>query len=55
MTDAEPIRLVGLVADDLTGATDAAVQFAESGWRSMLLRTRKHCDVRQTPSASWVR
>jgi uncharacterized protein YgbK (DUF1537 family) len=27
----------GLVADDLTGATDAAVQFARRGWRTQLL------------------
>ena len=53
MTDAEPSplicgdpqasvavapRLVGLVADDLTGATDSAVQFAEAGWAAHLLR-----------------
>jgi D-threonate/D-erythronate kinase len=30
-------RLVGLVADDLTGATDAAVQFAAVGWPARLL------------------
>src|SRR3954452_7185677 len=30
-------RLVGLVADDLTGATDAAVQFAEEGWSAHVL------------------
>ena len=46
MTDADPSRgsvavtprLVGLVADDLTGATDSAVQFAEAGWAAHLLR-----------------
>jgi uncharacterized protein YgbK (DUF1537 family) len=32
-------RLVGLVADDLTGATDSAVQFAAAGWSAYLLRT----------------
>jgi uncharacterized protein YgbK (DUF1537 family) len=31
-------RLVGLVADDLTGATDSAVQFAAVGWSAHLLR-----------------
>jgi D-threonate/D-erythronate kinase len=31
-------QLVGLVADDLTGATDSAVQFAEAGWSAHLLR-----------------
>ena len=31
-------RLVGLVADDLTGATDSAVQFAAAGWFAHLLR-----------------
>jgi D-threonate/D-erythronate kinase len=30
-------RLVGLVADDLTGATDAAVQFAVEGWSAHVL------------------
>jgi uncharacterized protein YgbK (DUF1537 family) len=29
---------VGLVADDLTGATDSAVQFAAAGWSAHLLR-----------------
>jgi uncharacterized protein YgbK (DUF1537 family) len=32
-------RLVGLVADDLTGATDSAVQFAAVGWSAHLLRS----------------
>lgn len=31
-------RFVGLVADDLTGAADAAVQFAVRGWDARLLR-----------------
>jgi D-threonate/D-erythronate kinase len=31
-------RRVGLVADDLTGATDSAVQFAAVGWSAHLLR-----------------
>jgi D-threonate/D-erythronate kinase len=31
-------RRVGLVADDLTGAMDSAVQFAEAGWSAHLLR-----------------
>jgi uncharacterized protein YgbK (DUF1537 family) len=26
-------RVLGLVADDLTGAADSAVGFAEHGWR----------------------
>jgi uncharacterized protein YgbK (DUF1537 family) len=30
-------RLMGLVADDLTGATDAAVQFAVEGWSTHVL------------------
>ena len=33
-------QLVGLVADDLTGATDSAVQFAEAGWSAHLLLGR---------------
>jgi D-threonate/D-erythronate kinase len=33
-------RRVGLVADDVTGATDAAVQFAALGWTAHLLRSR---------------
>src|SRR5215216_6655031 len=28
-----PPRVLGLVADDLTGAADSAVGFAEHGWR----------------------
>jgi uncharacterized protein YgbK (DUF1537 family) len=32
------IRIVGLVADDLTGATDSAVQFAEAGWTASVER-----------------
>jgi uncharacterized protein YgbK (DUF1537 family) len=31
-------HLVGLVADDLTGATDSAVEFAAAGWSAHLLR-----------------
>ncbi|MFC7530880.1 four-carbon acid sugar kinase family protein [Actinoplanes sp. GCM10030250] len=31
-------RMLGLVADDLTGATDAAVPFAAAGWSAHLLR-----------------
>lgn len=38
MIDTVIPRLVGLVADDLTGATDSAVQFAEAGWVAHLLR-----------------
>jgi uncharacterized protein YgbK (DUF1537 family) len=38
VTDEEVIQVVGLVADDLTGAADAAVQFAEVGWRAVLVR-----------------
>jgi uncharacterized protein YgbK (DUF1537 family) len=32
------LSTVGLVADDLTGATDAALQFAEQGWTTYLER-----------------
>ncbi|WP_328473169.1 four-carbon acid sugar kinase family protein [Actinoplanes sp. NBC_00393] len=32
-------RMLGLVADDLTGATDAAVPFAAAGWSAHLLRS----------------
>ena len=32
------IRIVGLVANDLTGATDSAVQFAEAGWTASVER-----------------
>lgn len=31
------MTLVGLVADDLTGAADSAVQFAEHGWEAVLV------------------
>ncbi len=40
-------RCVGLVADDLTGAADAAVGFAEAGWRSEIV-----IDVASLRSAS---
>jgi D-threonate/D-erythronate kinase len=33
----QPPALLGLVADDLTGATDSAVGFAEHGWRVELI------------------
>ena len=29
-------RVLGLVADDLTGAGDAAAGLAEAGWRALL-------------------
>jgi D-threonate/D-erythronate kinase len=32
------VRTVGLVADDLTGASDSAVQFAQAGWAARLER-----------------
>jgi uncharacterized protein YgbK (DUF1537 family) len=32
-----PPALLGLVADDLTGATDSAVGFTEHGWRVELI------------------
>jgi len=35
--DAPGPRLVGLVADDVTGASDSAVQFATGGWSAHLL------------------
>jgi uncharacterized protein YgbK (DUF1537 family) len=33
----QPSALLGLVADDLTGATDSAAGFAEHGWRVELV------------------
>ncbi|MFJ6653847.1 four-carbon acid sugar kinase family protein [Microbacterium sp. NPDC091313] len=46
-------RVVGLVADDLTGAADAAVGFAEAGWRSDIVldlaAARPHGDVDARP------
>jgi uncharacterized protein YgbK (DUF1537 family) len=33
----QPPALLGLVADDLTGATDSAAGFAEHGWRVELI------------------
>src|SRR5918993_5339225 len=33
----QPPALLGLVADDLTGATDSAVGFSEHGWRVELI------------------
>ena len=45
-------QLVGLVADDLTGATDAAAQFAAEGWRAYVLcgRTARPEVVDEGPS-----
>jgi D-threonate/D-erythronate kinase len=40
---------VGLVADDLTGAADAAVQFAAAGWSAHLLRSRTAAPNRAGP------
>jgi D-threonate/D-erythronate kinase len=37
-----PPHLVGLVADDLTGAGDSALGFAEQGWRVELLLNTEH-------------
>ena len=37
-----PPHLLGLVADDLTGAGDSAVGFAEQGWRVELLLDTEH-------------
>jgi uncharacterized protein YgbK (DUF1537 family) len=28
--------VLGIIADDLTGAGDASVQFAKRGWRTLL-------------------
>ena len=38
MTVFDPILRIALVADDLTGAADSAVQFADAGWPVQLLR-----------------
>ena len=29
--------MLGIIADDLTGAGDASVQFAKRGWRTLLM------------------
>ena len=36
-----------IVADDLTGATDSAVQFATAGWSATLLLDRRHAGARR--------
>ncbi|WP_170068213.1 four-carbon acid sugar kinase family protein [Arthrobacter ruber] len=37
MTEAQPAPIVGIAADDVTGATDSVVQFSRIGWSSRLL------------------
>ncbi|MUK01317.1 four-carbon acid sugar kinase family protein [Vibrio cholerae] len=37
MTVAQPAPIVGIAADDVTGATDSVVQFSRTGWSSRLL------------------
>jgi uncharacterized protein YgbK (DUF1537 family) len=47
---AEAPRVLGLVADDLTGAADSAAGFAEQGWRvSLHLDTRSFRGVQEAP------
>lgn len=41
--------VLGLVADDLTGAGDAAVGFAEAGWRSVLALRPSHLSSSARP------
>lgn len=43
---------VGLVADDLTGATDSAVQFAAAGWDARLVR---HLEAVDAPAVDGAR
>lgn len=47
MSAAGAPRVLGLVADDLTGAGDSAVAFAEHGWRVLL-----HLDPRHIPETA---
>ena len=42
--------MLGVIADDLTGAGDASVQFAKRGWRTFL-----QLNVRQKPDTTDVR
>lgn len=41
----------GIVADDLTGATDSAVQFAQQGWAARLALTMPAADTAEAGSA----
>lgn len=50
---AEPPRVLGLVADDLTGAADSAAGFADQGWRVVLHLGTKGLAVAD-PSTSTV-
>ena len=47
---AQAVR-VAVIADDLTGAGDTVVQFAQKGWKSWLLRTG---EVPQLPPVAAV-
>jgi uncharacterized protein YgbK (DUF1537 family) len=49
-TDAAPAVSVGIVADDLTGANDSAVQFATRGWATSLVLVDGPLDAR-TPGS----
>lgn len=44
-------RLIGIAADDVTGATDSAVQFSRSGWISRLMLDTAHADQLEAGSA----
>jgi uncharacterized protein YgbK (DUF1537 family) len=37
VTDGSPVRIVGITADDVTGATDSVVKFSRTGWSARLL------------------
>lgn len=47
---------VGIIADDLTGATDTVVQFREAGWRSYLLLSDTSVEVHKSSEpTAWSR
>ncbi len=48
LTAGQRTTRIGLVADDLTGAADSAVQFAEAGWPVQLVRSTTMIDLTNT-------
>jgi uncharacterized protein YgbK (DUF1537 family) len=53
MSNRRPIKL-GLIADDLTGACDASVQFAKRGWTTRLVLNANSPDFTESDASSVV-
>ena len=49
---AHPDLTLGLIADDLTGATDTAVQFARRGWKTLLTLNASGCETAAVAKAA---